>query len=646
MIVTETRLSNTAQLPSGQDMPNDGLPVVAGYIRVSSKEQAVEGYSLETQAEHIRNECKRRFSGGCHLIFIADDGVSGALPIRKPGMKKKEFRPGLTLLAEMVGKGLVDAVGVYRCNRLTRKLRTWAEFSDYYLKPTKTLFFSCADGLDNSGDGGQLPLQALMSSTEYEYEQIVSACNDGKRQRHSEGYYLGEPPYGWRWQDKRLLGHGKRVNIEPVSYQAQVIRKIVQLYLSGKSPYEIARELTRLRIPPPRGGDIWYKRVIKFILSNPTNAGLLRDGAGGVVQGFHYSERIIEVKEFERVQEEMRRRREQNADMNRPTGLIFDKLLQCGLCGRHLELWSPTNRAPYYICPGRTPAKKHPQCQISTNLLEKRLERLMLTVAGDATLQDLARKKLVMEQKLQTRELGQHVSSLKTKMNRIEQDSRSWGDRFGSDAYPEHEVISRLQELTAKKRKVQSDIDRANGEIRKLERQESRLQAMSKLVQQVHELWRSMTVGEKRELASLLIETAILESKPGHVALHVKLTTGTDQVLGFYVRGRSANDHKDEYTLGPATLTTAYYLNQGLDDRTVADKCDICLGTLWTRKSMLKKITGAQTIEEALKKLTPVIDERQDELLLNPQSIDKHTEHYAHAKARKCTRKNSNPPAN
>jgi len=58
----------------------------------------------------------------------------------------------------------------------------------------------------------------------------------------------------WGWPDIRIRrGHWKSGKGVVVETEAQVIRRIFQEYVDGRTPREIAHDLNNERIPPPRG---------------------------------------------------------------------------------------------------------------------------------------------------------------------------------------------------------------------------------------------------------------------------------------------------------------------------------------------------------------------------------------------------------
>lgn len=149
---------------------------------------------------------------------------------------------------------------------------------------------------------------------------------------------------------KRFLGYdrGEDGNLVVNEEQAVIVRRIYGLFLQGKTPYAIARQLTEEGILTPGGKKNWGKKTVESILTNEKYKGdaLLqkvyttdfltkkkKKNEGEVpqyyVEGNH--EAIIPPAQFDRVQKEMQRR---FGDTNRHGCVsIFSSKIRCGDCG-------------------------------------------------------------------------------------------------------------------------------------------------------------------------------------------------------------------------------------------------------------------------------------------------------------------------
>jgi site-specific DNA recombinase len=88
--------------------------LTVAYCRVSTEEQAAEGYSIDGQADKLRSYADLHDLG--EVMVIADPGRSG----------KNMDRPGLQRLLAMVERGHVGTVLVWRLDRLSQSRRPGA----------------------------------------------------------------------------------------------------------------------------------------------------------------------------------------------------------------------------------------------------------------------------------------------------------------------------------------------------------------------------------------------------------------------------------------------------------------------------------------------------------------------------------------
>lgn len=81
------------------------------YIRVSTEEQANEGYSISAQRERLKAFCMAQ-NWSEHKFYV-DEGISG----------RDTNRPQLKKLLKDIKNGLINVLLVYRLDRLTRSVR-------------------------------------------------------------------------------------------------------------------------------------------------------------------------------------------------------------------------------------------------------------------------------------------------------------------------------------------------------------------------------------------------------------------------------------------------------------------------------------------------------------------------------------------
>ena len=233
----------------------DHIVRVAIYRRVSSAEQAEKGTSLESQSEQLEAFCKVQH----WEIFnnYVDGGFSG----------KDGNRPGLQTLRRDAKAGYFEKVIVWKLDRLARNQRLILELEAEFREQDISLF-SIKELVDTQTSIGRTVFQVLGLTAEWERDNITERTKTGRIQRMKEGYWAsGRAPFGYDYNKET-----KHLVINET--EAEIVRKIFDLYASGKSLGSIADRLNK-ELVSPRGKNSkgWYNNSIRHVLINPTYKG-------------------------------------------------------------------------------------------------------------------------------------------------------------------------------------------------------------------------------------------------------------------------------------------------------------------------------------------------------------------------------------
>lgn len=228
---------------------------VAGYCRVSTQEQAVNGTSTDSQKISIENECKKL---NYHLVALyIDDGVSG----------KDDDRPELNRLRADALLDQFDCVMFTKLDRLGRNMRDLSNIA-YELKQSKTNLYCIDEPYIN--DGG-LMFNIFGTFAEFERETIKSRTDLGKKiVWKSQTSVIGSLPFGY----KKVNGKA-----EIDDQNAAIYNLIITMYLEQNySMKDIAVKLTLDGIPLPcrstkNTSRHWSTSTISDILKNEAYTG-------------------------------------------------------------------------------------------------------------------------------------------------------------------------------------------------------------------------------------------------------------------------------------------------------------------------------------------------------------------------------------
>jgi DNA invertase Pin-like site-specific DNA recombinase len=226
---------------------------VAVYMRVSTEDQAKEGFSLDAQKERLRSYCKAR--GWDIASEYVDDGQSGR-DIRRPAYRR--------MLEE---RDQWDTILVVKMDRIHRNSRNFMEMMDD-LRSWEKEFSSVQESLDTSTAMGRFVVDIIQRIAQLESEQIGERVYMGMRQKASSvGGILGfNHPYGYDYVNGELHRNER---------EAEIVEDVFEEVTTGKSTGVIAESLNNQGIPT-KTGKKWHKETIAKILKNPLYAGYQR----------------------------------------------------------------------------------------------------------------------------------------------------------------------------------------------------------------------------------------------------------------------------------------------------------------------------------------------------------------------------------
>src|SRR3990170_4884249 len=251
-------------------------PRVAIYTRVSTEDQAKEGFSLDAQRERLHAYC--RAQGWTIAKEDADDGPSGR-DAKRPAYQEM-----------MRDRDAWDKVLVIKMDRIHRNSRNFMEMMDDLREWGKD-FVSATESLDTSTAMGRFVMDIIQRIAQLESEQIGERVYMGMSQKARQGVgILGfDSPFGFELSDGRLHVNGQ---------EAPYVREIFERCVAGEATARIAATFNKRGVNARRGGR-WNHLRILYILHNPVYAGFLRwDGL--VRKGEH--EPLVAVDAFNHVQ--------------------------------------------------------------------------------------------------------------------------------------------------------------------------------------------------------------------------------------------------------------------------------------------------------------------------------------------------------
>ncbi len=309
------------------------------YIRVSTEEQANEGYSLDNQKKSCTDYAQ---SHDYHVkrLFI-DDGKSGRTT------ERKAFQELLVGIDEFK----VDYLIIYKIDRFARNVSDFRD-TKKEIEAKGVEMISVLEG--NLTQGSNLIANILASVAEWESEVNGQRTRDALMQKYRDGWQPSPPPIGYR----SIGGDRERKTCEPDPSEAPIIKELFELYATGNySILEIQDWLVEKNIVSRTGTGLGHS-VINNILKNSFYYGLIR-WRGMSKIGYHAP--IISKDLFDTCQYVLAKHR--NFLLRRRThDFLLRGFITCAECSqRYTAEWhknekkfkSRGGKIAYYHCPKR-----------------------------------------------------------------------------------------------------------------------------------------------------------------------------------------------------------------------------------------------------------------------------------------------------
>ncbi len=515
---------------------------VAGvYIRVSTEDQAREGFSLGEQEEKLLQLCK--FKELEVYKVYKDAGILA---------KDMEHRPQFQEMLKDMKEGKINYIVAYKLDRITRSVRDLEELISV-LEQYNCFLLCDRDDVNTSTANGRFFVRMLTVLSQLEIEIVSERTKFGLNGAIKSGHIPGQRPFGYKSaEDKRMvIDNSTRPYVE----------KIFDMYLEGKSFQQIANYFKENNIYPKKN---WKDTTIQKIIDNKIYMGdyeqYKRIGKQENLEPIVYMN-VVEPIISRAKWEECQRQKERNQrTYTRDRVYTFFQRLKCPNCCRIMKCkgsGGTKRKYMYYTC-------EH--CHINFN--EYHVEHLLRDFIYDLLEYDMAVKKFFLpvledkENNIDTTTIDKEIRDLEKQRNRIK-DLYIKGIARIDDFKEDYKLIEdKLANLESKK------LDLVNLETfnysphellaqRDLEKEKMiRLDTLNTVLKTK---WNGMEKSEKQEFISKFIDTIEInkDSKGNLILEKINFRNGfIRQLVKFYDAGifdvavPVMVDNKEEYIKG------------------------------------------------------------------------------------------------
>lgn len=462
---------------------------VALYVRVSTQEQAKEGYSIKEQIDRLQKFAE------AHEWFVVkiytDAGHSGA----------NMERPALQDMIEDIMAGKIDKVAVYKLDRLSRSQKDTLELiEDIFLKNSCD-FESMTEKFDTATSFGRAMVGILAVFAQLEREQIKERMSMGIDARIKEGKWRGgsHVPFGYDYEsalDKLVVNE----------YEAMIVKHLFEAFAEGQSMYSIAEELDEKG--QSIGGRRTDRRSMRYILRNKTYCGYMKHH-DEYVKGLH--DAIIDEGLYDKVQiilDENKRRFEESGYKTGSAAVSthLSGLLYCARCGgKYSKTQTGNAQYGYNIKYGCYSRHKRVKCMIKDPNCKNnyyKVEELDQYIFNEV-------KKLAIDpeyinqikKESQKSDEVKQIHAIEARIKSINAQLSRFMDLYGLGTYDLDELDEKTKPLTAQRSKLKK-------ELKKLQENSKRIteEQVMHLVSSFDEVLEKGDLHDRRSILEQLID--------------------------------------------------------------------------------------------------------------------------------------------
>lgn len=536
---------------------------VAVYARVSTTEQAEEGYSIDEQTRILNEWCNE--NGYVVYKEYVDRGISG---------KSVSARPALQQLLMDAKKKEFDIVVVWKMNRLARNILDLLKIVNL-LEQKNIAFRSFSERYETATPSGKLQFHMMAAIAEFERGNIAENVKMGMLARAKEGSWNGGKVLGY--DTVEISGENKKRRQSKLvinENEAQTVRRIFELYTKGHGYKSIANTVNKEGHRSKKGG-LFAINTIKTILSNPVYIGFIRYNVRRdwnskrrnninpdpvLVKGRHES--IISNEIWERTQSLLKSR------SNRPNRIHSGEfpltgILKCPACGAGMVLGRTTNRTKdgskrvleYYVC-GAWKNKGTAACRsngVRTEYADEYVINRMATLASSNKLIKDVVARINAGMNNNAAPLRKEYESLKKTLNSVQiKRGRVFG-LYEEGLIEKAELSERLEKLNEEKQLLEDRIAPLELELGEGNQKEITFDLVSGVMKNFVASYKtSITTEQKKQLLNLLIKQITINDDRKIESIQIQLNN--DVVSHFSNKGEDESSGDDD-------LSSPFYIS-------------------------------------------------------------------------------------
>ena len=299
------------------------------YMRVSTEDQAKEGFSLPEQKERLESFCK--FKGYEIVEYYQDAGLSA---------KTGNHRPEFERLKNDIKSKKINTIVALKLDRITRSIYDWENLMTFL--DENDAYLDCVnDEINTTTANGKMISRLLMSVSQNEIERTSERTKIGMVGAIKSGHIPHQAPLGYKHENKKLV----------IDYSTKdIVIRIFDLYYNGLSYKKISNLFNEEKV---LGRDNWRDTTITTILENEIYKGDFVHGKR--TKHPTYYENVVEPIISKEMWEECQVQKKKNSkSYKRTLTYLYLQKIKCPKCNRILGGKATTNKNGnayfYYYC--------------------------------------------------------------------------------------------------------------------------------------------------------------------------------------------------------------------------------------------------------------------------------------------------------
>jgi site-specific DNA recombinase len=551
-VQANTLFANDFSVPT---LESQELKRVAIYARVSTTEQAEEGYSIDEQVRLLKEWCN--LHGYIVYKEYVDRGISG---------KSIHGRAALQQLLNDAKNKEFDIVLVWKINRLSRNILDLLKIVNIF-EQKNIVLRSYSEKYETETPQGKLQFHLMAAIAEFERGNIAENVKMGMLARAKEGSWNGGQVLGYDSVAVPIENKGRKTTKLVINEkEAQTVRRIFELYIQGHGYKSIVNKINK-EGHRSKKGNYFSISTIKTILTNPIYIGYIRYNVRRnwgekrrndinpdpvIEKGQH--EPIISKDTWEKAQAILASRsRKPNRIHSGEYPLTG--ILKCPVCGAGMVLGRTTNRnkdgskrvLEYYVC-GEWKSKGTAVCN-SNGVRTDYADHFVISKIAELANSDKLIKDLVARinsgKKNSIQPLQKEYQLLKKSLDAIQSRKDKIMGLYEEGAIEKEDLLERLQKLNEEKRLTEERLAPLELELNRCTHKEVTYNMIKNVMNNfVSSYKESITVEQKKQLLHLLIKQITIGKDRRIDSIQIQLNNAV--VRHFAKQGEDKSSDEDD----------------------------------------------------------------------------------------------------